>query len=43
MLAFGSGAFGKRVLGLTMLLLGVTILTGLDKALEAQLVSASPE
>lgn len=36
------GALGKTLLGALMLLLGVLILTGVDKSLEALLVSISP-
>ena len=37
-----AGALGKSLLGALMLLLGVLILTGWDKSLEAFLVSISP-
>lgn len=37
-----AGAVGKSLLGVLMLLLGALILTGLDKSLEALLVSISP-
>jgi hypothetical protein len=38
-----AGALGKYVLGALMLMLGVLILTGWDKSLEARLVSISPD
>ncbi len=40
---FAAGKFGKKILGIIMLLIGVMILTGLDKYLEANLVAISPE
>lgn len=40
---FGAGKLGKSVLGALLLLIGIFILTGLDKHVEAALVAASPE
>jgi len=39
----GAAGWGKQALGVLLLLLGLSILTGLDKRLEAALVDASPE
>jgi cytochrome c-type biogenesis protein len=38
-----SGGFGKKLLGWSLLLLGVLVLTGIDKYLEALAVSFVPE
>jgi hypothetical protein len=38
----GAGSGGKALLGALLLIVGVLILTGLDKALEAELVALSP-
>lgn len=40
--ALSSGAFGKQLLGWSLLLLGVLVLTGIDKYLEAFAVSIVP-
>ncbi len=40
---FAAGKLGKYLLGGAMILLGVAILTGLDKAFEAWVVNVSPE
>ncbi|HQS38467.1 MAG: cytochrome C biogenesis protein [Methylotenera sp. 24-45-7] len=40
---FAAGKLGKQVLGGVMLLLGIMILTGLDKHLESVLVAISPD
>lgn len=40
---FAAGKLGKQVLGAVMLLLGIMILTGLDKHLESALVAISPD
>lgn len=40
---FAAGKLGKQVLGGVMLLLGIMILTGLDKHLESALVAISPD
>ena len=40
---FGAGKAGKIVLGSLLLVMGLLIVTGLDKHLEAALVAASPE
>ena len=37
------GSFGKYVLGILMIIVGVSILTGVDKGLEAALVQWSPD
>ncbi|MFZ1080202.1 MAG: cytochrome c biogenesis protein CcdA, partial [Methylovirgula sp.] len=41
MIGFGKGA--KAALGVALVLVGVSIFTGLDKALEAMLVDISPK
>ena len=38
-----AGSAGKAVLGALLLIVGLAILTGFDKAIEASLVAASPE
>jgi cytochrome c-type biogenesis protein len=40
---FAAGKIGKRILGIILLLVGLLIITGLDKQLEAIVVSASPD
>ena len=39
----GAGQGGKVVLGTILVLVGVLVLSGLDKQIEAALVAASPE
>lgn len=40
---FVAGKIGKRILGIILLLVGLLIITGLDKQFEALVVSASPD
>ena len=39
----GTGAAGKLILGCILITAGLLILTGLDKVVEAYLVSVSPD
>ena len=38
-----SGGFGKKLLGGTLVLLGLLVLTGIDKVLEAAAIGILPE